>query len=84
MKFQLETTSIAEPLQNRQHAKSPYLCQIWHAVVYAYRLSLIWTGVLYLPCGAKKLPKYRNFHQIFTFCRNGGRMLLVITQFQWN
>jgi len=28
---QLETVSTAKPLQNRQHARTPYLGQIWHA-----------------------------------------------------
>ena len=31
--LQLETVSIAEQLQNRQHAQTPYLGQIWHATV---------------------------------------------------
>jgi len=30
---ELETISIAEPLQNRQHVLTPYLGQIWHATV---------------------------------------------------
>jgi len=31
--IQLETVSIAEPLQNRQQEQTPYVDQIWHETV---------------------------------------------------
>jgi len=46
---ELETVSIAKPLQNRQHAQIPCLGQIWHATIRhrnAYRLNLDWCIVL--------------------------------------
>jgi len=61
----------AEPLQNRQHAQTPYvyLDQIWHAVVGQWSMltGLMLSGSVYCVVDAgQKTQKYRNFEQIFT------------------
>ena len=73
MYIKLETVSIAQPLQKRHYAQTPYLwanfdMQQW---VYVYRLNFIWINILCRPCG-EKLPKCRNCDQIFTL---GGALV---------
>jgi len=59
-KIRLENVSISEPLQNRQHAQTPYLGQIWHASVGQWSMltGLISCGSVY--CLARAGKNYRN------------------------
>jgi len=49
---ELETVSIADPLQIQQHVQAPYLGQIWNATVgqwsmlTGHRLNFVWITVL--------------------------------------
>jgi len=59
----LATVSIAELLQNRQHAQTPYLDQICHATVDQWSMltGLISSGSVYCVTHAGKMPKCSQF-----------------------
>ena len=64
LNMKLETVSIAEPMQNRQHAQTPstYLDQIWHATVGQCEWSML-TGLMSsgsMFCVADARQKCRN------------------------
>jgi len=74
--FELETVSIiAKLLQNRQHAQTHNLGQIWLATVGQWSMltGLISSGSVYCVASAGKKPlNYHNFHiflrEVGSFC----------------
>jgi len=64
-----KTISIAEPLQNWQHAQSPYLGQIWHATVgqWSMLIDLLASGSVYCVAHVgQKTAEMSQFRPIFS------------------